>query len=98
RIVLSTAGPFQLYSGAVVDACVRLGAHYVDITGETLWVRSLIDRYHERAATNGTRIIPFCGFDSVPADLGAAWIAGLIGDPVEVKAYYEYKGGPPNGG
>ena len=98
RIVLSTAGPFQLYSDAVVDACVRRGAHYVDITGETLWVRSLIDRYHDRAAADGTRIIPFCGFDSVPADLGAAWIGGELGEPVEVKAYYEYKGGAPNGG
>jgi short subunit dehydrogenase-like uncharacterized protein len=98
RIVLSTAGPFQLYSDAVVDACVRLGTHYVDITGETLWVRSLIDRYHTRAAREGTRIIPGCGFDSVPADLGAAWIAGQIDEPLEVKAYYEYKGGPPNGG
>src|ERR1039457_2534108 len=34
RIVLSTAGPFELYSDAVVDACVRLNSHYVDITGE----------------------------------------------------------------
>ena len=25
RILISTAGPFELYSNAVVDACVRLG-------------------------------------------------------------------------
>src|SRR5450631_826836 len=97
RIVLSTAGPFELYSDAVVDACVRLGSHYVDITGETLWVRSLIDRYHDRAAADGTRVIPFCGFDSVPSDLGATWVAQQLGDAVEIKAYYEQKGGTPNG-
>ena len=79
RIVLSTAGPFELYSDPVVDACVRFGSHYVDITGETLWVRSLIDRYHERAAADGTRVIPFCGFDSVPSDLGATWVAQQLG-------------------
>ncbi len=97
-IVLSTAGPFKLYSDAVVDACVRFGTHYVDISGETLWMRSLIDRYHERAAANGTRVIPGCGFDSVPSDLGATWIARQIGNAIEVKAYYEFKAGRPNGG
>jgi short subunit dehydrogenase-like uncharacterized protein len=98
RIILSTAGPFELYSDAVVDACVRFGSHYVDISGETLWAHSLIDRYHERAASNGTRIIPFCGFDSVPSDLGATWVSQQVGGAVEVKAYYELKGGLPNGG
>jgi len=49
---------------------VRFKTHYVDISGETPWVRTLIDRYHAQAASDGTRIIPCCGFDSVPSDLG----------------------------
>ncbi len=99
RIVLSTAGPFRLYSDGVVEACARLGTHYVDITGETVWVRSLIDRYHERCAAEGTRIIPCCGFDCVPSDLGAAWIAERLGGrATEVKAYFQAKAGRANGG
>jgi short subunit dehydrogenase-like uncharacterized protein len=70
RVVLSTAGPFAAYGNPVVDACVRHRAHYVDITGETPWVADLIERHHVQAAADGTRIIPFCGFDSVPSDLG----------------------------
>ena len=70
RVLLSTAGPFSLYGISVVDACVRLRTHYADITGETSWVRDVIDRYHERASADGTRIVPGCGFDSVPSDLG----------------------------
>jgi short subunit dehydrogenase-like uncharacterized protein len=70
RVLLNTAGPFALYGDAIVAACVNSATHYVDITGETAWVRSLIERHHETAAKQGTRIIPFCGFDSVPADLG----------------------------
>lgn len=102
RVVLSTAGPFALYSDAIVDACVRLQTHYVDITGETPWVRDLIDRYHQRAAINGTRIIPFCGFDSVPSDLGAYLIARYLQREWgaacrEVKAYFQMDGGV-NGG
>ena len=74
RCIASFAGPFFKYSDPVVEACVRHGAHYVDITGETPWVRDLIERHHETARTEGTRIVPMCGFDSVPSDLGA-WFA-----------------------
>ena len=98
RVVLSTAGPFALYGDAVVDACVRRKAHYVDITGETPWVRALIDRHHERAAKDGTRIIPFCGFDSVPSDLGTFLVVRHMqqkfGVPCrEVKVYFRMFGG-----
>jgi short subunit dehydrogenase-like uncharacterized protein len=98
RVVLNAAGPFALYGDAVVDACVARGTHYVDITGETVWVRGLIDRHHARAAHDGTRIIPCCGFDSVPSDLGAYLIARQVqrelGVPcVEVRAYFQMYGG-----
>ena len=55
----------------VVEGCVKHGSHYVDITGETPWARRVIDQHHATAAAKGTRIIPFCGFDSVPSDIGA---------------------------
>ncbi|MFY7904653.1 MAG: saccharopine dehydrogenase NADP-binding domain-containing protein, partial [Burkholderiaceae bacterium] len=70
RVVLSTAGPFALYGTPLVEACVRHGSHYVDITGETPWVKGLIERLHTRAAQQHTRIIPCCGFDSIPSDIG----------------------------
>ena len=70
RVVMTTAGPFAAYGNPVVDACVSHRAHYVDITGETPWVADLIERHHAQAVADGTRIIPFCGFDSVPSDLG----------------------------
>lgn len=98
RVVLSTAGPFALYGSELVAACVRHGTHYVDITGETPWVRSLIDKHHARAALDGTRIIPCCGFDSVPSDLGA-WLAQQafekrFGTPcTAVKGAFNLRGG-----
>jgi short subunit dehydrogenase-like uncharacterized protein len=98
RVLATTAGPFALYGTGIVDACVRLGAHYADITGETSWVRMLIDRYHEKAAAEGTRIIPFCGFDSIPSDLGAMLLAQALGPETrEIKAFFKIKGGI-NGG
>src|SRR5688572_33504870 len=46
RVVASTAGPFARYSDPVVQACVEARTHYCDITGETPWVRRLVDRHH----------------------------------------------------
>lgn len=98
RVVLSTAGPFALFGSKLVDACVRHGTHYVDITGETPWVRGLIDRHHATAQKQGTRIVPCCGFDSVPADLGV-WFARREFEkkfgvpPTSVKAAYSLRGG-----
>ena len=98
RVLLSTAGPFALYGTGIVDACVRFKTHYVDITGETSWVKTLIDKYHEKAAAEGTRIVPFCGFDSVPSDLGAMLVAGVLGSETnQVKAFFQLAGGL-NGG
>jgi short subunit dehydrogenase-like uncharacterized protein len=98
RVLLNTAGPFSLHGDAVVDACVRNRTHYVDITGETAWVRGLIDRHDARCAAEGTRIITCCGFDSVPSDLGA-WLAvrdaqQTFGMPCRsVRSYFQIYGG-----
>jgi len=97
RVVLSTAGPFSLYGTPVVDACVRFGTHYVDITGETHWARGLVKAYHARATGNGTRIIPFCGFDSVPSDLGSFLLARDAGAGT-IRGYFQLHGGGLNGG
>jgi short subunit dehydrogenase-like uncharacterized protein len=102
RVMLATAGPFALYGNGIVDACARFKTHYADITGETTWVSDLIERHHERAASDSTRIVPFCGFDSVPSDLGAFLVARHIREELgveckKVKASYQVMGGV-NGG
>ncbi len=102
RVVLSTAGPFGLYGSALVAACVQQRTHYVDITGETPWVREMIDAHHAQAALDGTRIVPGCGFDSVPSDLGAYVVAQEMlrryGVPcADIKASFTLRGGV-NGG
>lgn len=101
-VVLSTAGPFARYGSELVAACVRHGTHYVDITGETPWVRRMIDRHHDEAAAGGTRIVPGCGFDSVPSDLGAWMVARALREDhgercMRIKACFSMRGGL-NGG
>eukprot|EP00928_Gymnodinium_smaydae_P032389 TRINITY_DN23476_c0_g2_i1.p1 TRINITY_DN23476_c0_g2~~TRINITY_DN23476_c0_g2_i1.p1 ORF type:complete len:427 (-),score=51.36 TRINITY_DN23476_c0_g2_i1:43-1275(-) len=85
KVVLSTAGPYLKRGTPVVDACVRLGTHYVDITGETSWVADLLDRYHDSAEEKGVFIVPMSGYDSIPSDLGALFavkhVRKLFGQP-----------------
>lgn len=102
RVVLTTAGPFALYGTPLVDACARFGTHYADITGEGAWVGQMVARYHDQAAARGTRIVPGCGFDSVPSDLGTMLLARhmqrALGAPcVEIRGYFQMRGGL-NGG
>src|SRR5690606_12116206 len=75
QVVLSTAGPFALHGEKLVQAWLDTGTDYLDITGETPWVRHLIDTHQARAERKGVRIIPFCGVDSIPSDLMTLWMA-----------------------
>jgi len=101
RVVLSTAGPFARFGDHVVASCVRHGTHYVDITGETPWVRSMIDAHHEAARASHTRIVPGCGYDSVPSDLSAWFLARQLAErdtgAAELECVFMGKGGV-NGG
>ncbi|KAJ5952812.1 uncharacterized protein N7479_011225 [Penicillium vulpinum] len=72
RLVINCVGPYHLYSTPVVEACAVNGTHYVDVTGETPWVKSIIEKYHETAKANNSIIIPCTGVESVPADI-LAW-------------------------
>ncbi|KAI8904564.1 saccharopine dehydrogenase [Powellomyces hirtus] len=75
RVVISTAGPFMQHGHELVEACVNNKTDYIDSTGEPPFVRAIIDKHHEKAAADGTMIVPGCGFDSIPSDMGAFMLA-----------------------
>ena len=70
RVVATAVGPYSRYGLPLVEACARAGTHYADLTGEVLFVRDSIDRYHDTAVGSQARIVHSCGFDSIPSDLG----------------------------
>jgi len=98
KVVLSTAGPFARYSDLLVQACVEQGTHYTDITGENHWVRTLIDKHHDNASLKGVRIVPSCGYDSIPSDIGALYTISQFNKPVKrINLYQEMQGGASGG-
>jgi short subunit dehydrogenase-like uncharacterized protein len=75
RVVATTVGPYGLYGKNLVAACAQHGTHYCDLTGEVPFVRWAIDEYHATAKASKARIVPACGFDSIPSDLGVFFLA-----------------------
>jgi short subunit dehydrogenase-like uncharacterized protein len=70
RVILTTVGPYQLYGSDLVAACAQTGTDYVDLCGEPVWMRQMIDAHHSTAVASGARIVFSCGFDSIPFDVG----------------------------
>jgi short subunit dehydrogenase-like uncharacterized protein len=69
QVLISTVGPYQLHGSTAVAACAALGTDYVDMTGEPVWMRDMMDAHSDAARASGARIIFSCGFDSIPFDL-----------------------------
>lgn len=101
KLIISTAGPYALYGENVVKYCAKHGVDYLDITGESSWVAQMIAAYQQDALASGARLISFCGFDCIPADvcvytLEKNWTSD---DPIhEIQSYYTLSGGGVNGG
>lgn len=74
RVVITTAGPYQLYGSELVAACARTGTDYVDLTGESNWIAAMIAAHQDEAKASGARLVFSCGFDSVPFDMGVWFV------------------------
>ena len=98
QVVLSTAGPFHRYSSKLVKSCVKNSSDYVDITGEFFWIREMIDLHHNEASSKGVRIIPACGYDSIPSDLGTFFANSKIKEPIKrIESFHAGQGGISGG-
>ncbi|KAA9409669.1 saccharopine dehydrogenase [Haloarcula hispanica] len=77
--VVHCAGPFSRTWEPMVEACLRTGTHYLDITGEL----DVFEAIHERdseAREAGIMLLPGVGFDVVPTDCLAAHLADRLPD------------------
>lgn len=74
-VLLNLAGPNALTGEAVVQACIAQGTHHLDLTGETFWVRQLIERHHRAAQRAKVKVITCCGYEAMPFDLATLWAA-----------------------
>jgi short subunit dehydrogenase-like uncharacterized protein len=74
KCIITTVGPYTLYGEPLVAACAKTGADYVDLSGEPLFMREMIEKHSAAAKASGARIVHSCGFDSIPFDLGVFFL------------------------
>jgi short subunit dehydrogenase-like uncharacterized protein len=86
KSVLSTVGPYQLYGSELLAICAATGTDYLDLCGEPVWMRQMIDAHEAAAKASGARIVFSCGFDSLPFELGVLFCQEtaktILGAPV----------------
>ncbi|KFN44118.1 saccharopine dehydrogenase family protein [Arenimonas oryziterrae] len=95
-LVMHCAGPFSATSAPMLEACLDLKAHYLDITGE-IDVFAHCHAQHLRAVKSGIVVLPGSGFDVVPTDCLAAQLKRQLPDAESLVLGFEAGGGPSPG-
>ncbi|HET8731438.1 MAG TPA: saccharopine dehydrogenase NADP-binding domain-containing protein [Moraxellaceae bacterium] len=67
--VITTVGPYEQLGGPLAYACAAAGTHYADLAGEPRFVHRLHGSCDALAKQNGARLVPSCGFESIPPDI-----------------------------
>jgi short subunit dehydrogenase-like uncharacterized protein len=97
-VLVSCVGPFARWGGPAVEAAIGAGAHYLDSTGETAFIRRVFDQYGPRARAAGCALVTAMGYDWVPGNLAGALALRDAGEgAVRVAIGYFTRGGAATG-
>jgi short subunit dehydrogenase-like uncharacterized protein len=77
ELVFHAAGPFQFTSSPMLEACLDNRVNYLDITGEIPVFQNTFAN-HERALQAGIALISGAGFDVIPSDCLANYVANKL--------------------
>ena len=89
--VLNAAGPFIDTYKPMIEACIKTGTHYLDISGE-VGVYEGLASYQSQAIQAGIMIMPAVGFDMVPGDCLALMLKDKLPDARELNIAYSFDG------
>jgi short subunit dehydrogenase-like uncharacterized protein len=81
--VVHMAGPFAATAAPMLSACLATQTNYIDITGEIEVFEAMWSR-KEEIKRAGITAVPGAGFDVVPSDCLAAYVAGKLDRPVSL--------------
>ncbi|MDP9067031.1 MAG: saccharopine dehydrogenase NADP-binding domain-containing protein [Actinomycetota bacterium] len=71
KVMITCVGPFAELGWTAVEAALQAGVHYIDSTGEGVFIEQLLTRHSVAARERGIAMAPAMGFDEVPADVAA---------------------------
>ncbi|MEF8780192.1 MAG: saccharopine dehydrogenase NADP-binding domain-containing protein [Haloferacaceae archaeon] len=94
--VLNCAGPFVDTYRPLVEACLRTGTHYLDVTGELPVFEALAGRDGE-AQRAGVCLLPGVGFDVVPTDCLAGHLHDRLPSATQLRLGFDPTGSVSRG-
>jgi short subunit dehydrogenase-like uncharacterized protein len=100
-VLVTTVGPFARWGRPALDAAIGGGAHYVDSTGETAFIRGVFERFGPGARSAGVGLLTAMGYDWVPGNLAGALAlrdAGPDATRVDIGYFWSGGGGGMSGG
>ncbi|KAM3959968.1 saccharopine dehydrogenase-like oxidoreductase [Aphomia sociella] len=74
KVLVNCCGPYRVYGELVVKAAVEAKTHYVDVSGEPLFMETMQLEYDAKAREAGVCVVSACGFDSIPNDMGVVFL------------------------
>jgi short subunit dehydrogenase-like uncharacterized protein len=95
-LVFHAAGPFVHTSAPMLEACLASGAHYVDVTGEIPVFEHTLS-LDARAKAAGVTLISGVGFDVIPTDCMARFVADAVPGASKLELAID-GGGQPSAG
>jgi hypothetical protein len=75
-VIINCAGPFLDTASPIIEAALRVGSAYVDVTAEQASALASFEQFDERARAAGVAVMPAAGFYGGLADLLASALAG----------------------
>lgn len=95
-LVINLAGPFQRTQKPLLEACLAVSCHYIDIAGEVDEMASVF-AFDEAARRAGSMLMPGAGFGVVPTDIAACMAQSLLPDASDLTILYATEGGVSRG-
>lgn len=97
KVVVHAAGPFSRTARPMMEACIRTGTHYLDITGE-IEIFELGASLDKKAKQAKMMIMSGTGFDVVPTDCLALYLKKQLPDAIDLQLAFATVGGGPSHG
>jgi len=93
-LVLHCAGPFSATSAPMIEGCLTVGAHYLDITGEApVFEHTHAAQQARRALAAGVVLCSGVGFDVIPTDCVALKLRQVMPDATHLSLGFDTDSG-----
>ncbi len=91
-VAINCIGPFTKFGMPLAQVIVNEGIHYVDTTGEQIYIKMLFEQIGARAKAKHVCLAPACAFEYAIADTLAALATSKLGECDRFEFTYKVRG------